>query len=251
MPKQFACPKGIFMPLRSLFSATALSLITILGTTAPANALTDKEKAEIGKYIREYLIENPEVMIEVQQALEVKQYQARQAQAEVAVEQNHDAIFNSSYDLALGNPQGKITVVEFFDYNCGYCKRAIKDMDAIIKANPDVRFVLKEFPILGPESVAAHRVSDAFRHIAPEKYGEFHRKLLGGDVRADEDVALEVAASLGVNEEQIRAQMAKSSDDERVASTELLARKLGISGDRKSTRLNSSHNSESRMPSSA
>jgi len=103
-------------------------------------------------------------------------------------------------------------------------------MDAVIKKNPDVRFVLKEFPILGPDSVAAHRVSDAFRHIAPEKYGQFHRELLGGQEHASEARALEVAAALGVTEAQIRAQMDKTNNEKSVRETYALAHKLGITG---------------------
>ena len=218
------------MTFKTLIASTALTLGCVAALASPARALDDMQKKEIGEFVREYLIEHPEIMIEVQQALEMKQYEARLAKARDAVSQNREEIFNSKYDIALGNPDGKTTIVEFFDYNCGYCKRALNDMDAIIKQNPDVRFVLKELPILGPASVEAHKVSDAFRKLAPEKYAEFHRTLLGGDERADEDVALEVAASLGVSEDQIRAEMAKSDNSASVAETEMLARKLGISG---------------------
>jgi protein-disulfide isomerase len=205
--------------------------ILLTGSIAPsANALTDKEKKEIGEFVRSYLIEHPEIMVDVQHALEKKQQDARMAQAEVAVHENKKAIFDASYDIALGNPKGKITIVEFFDYNCTYCKHAISDMDAIIKTNPDVRFVLKEFPILGEDSVAAHRVSDAFRKLAPQKYADFHRALLGGNQRADEARAIEVAASLGVPEKQIRDEMAKSSNEQSVKDTYKLATKLGITG---------------------
>jgi protein-disulfide isomerase len=205
-------------------------MVVAFSTFTPANAFDDAQKKEIGEIVKSYLMEHPEVLIEVQQALEKKQDEARMAQAKVAVEENEKLIFNAPYDLSVGNPKGKITVVEFFDYNCGFCKRAISDMDAIIKKNPDVRFVLKEFPILGQDSVAAHRVSDAFRHIAPEKYGQFHRELLGGEEHATEGRALEVAASLGVSEEQIRAQMKKTNNEASVQQTYALAHKLGITG---------------------
>ena len=109
-------------------------------------------------------------------------------------------------------PGYDVTIVEFFDYNCGYCRHALSDMQTMLKKDKSVRFVLKEFPILGPESVAAHKVSDAFRKLAPEKYEQFHLALLGGEGRADEDSAMEVASSLGVNEKQIRDEMAKSPD---------------------------------------
>ena len=214
------------MKFKSLFAATALSIVSIAGG---AQAFDQGQKDEIGKIVREYLLAHPEVMVEVQQALEKKQADERMAQARVAVKENADAIFNGSNDMSLGNPQGKTTIVEFFDYNCGYCKRAVSDMDAIIKSNPDVRFVLKEFPILGQDSVDAHRVSYAFKHIAPEKYGDFHRALMTGE-HADEARALDVAKSLGVTEEQIRAKMAEAPQDDSVRDAYQLATKLGITG---------------------
>lgn len=218
------------MTFKTLLTASAFSVAAFFGLSPAAQAFDDAERKEIGEIVRQYLLENPGVMIEVQQALEKKQTELRMAQAKQAVAENHDEIFQSSHDLALGNPNGKITVVEFFDYNCGYCKRALSDMDAIIQANPEVRFVLKEFPILGPDSLAAHKVSDAFKRIAPEKYGDFHRQLLGSEGHADEARAVEIAVALGVSEEALREQMAKGQDQESVQEAYKLATRLGISG---------------------
>ncbi len=89
--------------------------------------------------------------------------------------------------MTLGNPKGDVTIVEFFDYNCGYCRHALSDMEAMLEKDKNVRFVLKEFPILGPDSMAAHKVADAFRKLAPEKYGDFHVALLGSEDRANEE----------------------------------------------------------------
>ncbi|RYH05278.1 MAG: DsbA family protein, partial [Alphaproteobacteria bacterium] len=139
------------------------------------------------------------------------------------------ALSSSPPGTVLGNPDGDVTLVEFFDYNCGYCKRAVSDMDAIIKANPDVRFVLKEFPILGQDSVDAHKVSFAFKQIAPEKYGDFHRALMTGE-HANEARAIEVAKSLGVAEDAIRAKMAEKPHDDSVRDAYRLAQQLGITG---------------------
>jgi protein-disulfide isomerase len=214
------------MKFKSLFAATALTFATVAGG---AQAFDQSQKDEIGKIVREYLIAHPEVLVEAQQALEKKQAQDRMNQAKVAVKENADAIFNAATDISLGNPQGKTTVVEFFDYNCGYCKRAVSDMDAILKANPDVRFVLKEFPILGQDSVDAHKVSFAVKTVAPEKYGDFHRALMSGE-HANEARAIEVAKSLGVSEEALRAKMAEVSQDDSVRQAYELATKLGITG---------------------
>jgi len=131
-----------------LLRSTVFASITALSTVfafQPAHALDAQQKKEMGEFIKQYLIENPEIMLEVQDALERKQYAARNAKASEAVADNKKAIFESKYDLALGNPEGDVTLVEFFDYNCGYCKRAMSDMDNILKSDNKVRVVLKEF----------------------------------------------------------------------------------------------------------
>ncbi len=162
-------------------------------TVASADQPVSREDVEV--IIRDFLLKNPEVLIEMQQALETKQ-QEEQRIAHLDVIKNAKAeIFNASYDGFVGNPNGKTTIVEFYDYNCGYCKRAQEDMQALTAADPDLRFVLKEFPILGPDSQKASIVSMAFRTLMPEKHGEFHNLLLGSPGRASEDAAIKVALS--------------------------------------------------------
>ncbi|KRB53149.1 disulfide bond formation protein DsbA [Rhizobium sp. Root708] len=214
--------------LRKIF--TALALTASVATAYPAAALDDAQKKEFGEFIKQYLIENPEIMLDVQDALQKKQEQARLVKANTAISDNKTEIFDAKYDVTLGNPKGDVTIVEFFDYNCGYCRHALSDMQTMLQKDKNVRFVLKELPILGPESVAAHKVSDAFRKLSPEKYSQFHVALLGSEGRADESTALDVAQSLGVSEKQIRAEMAKSSSDQSVQETYQLAQSLGITG---------------------
>ncbi|KAA0698423.1 DsbA family protein [Neorhizobium sp. P12A] len=215
---------------KSLLTASAVAIAASLAFVQPAAALDDQQKKEFGDFIKEYLIAHPEVMLDVQAALDKKQEEARLEQSNKAISSNKDLIFNAKYDMTIGNPKGDVTVVEFFDYNCGYCRHALSDMDTLLKNDKNIRFVLKEFPILGPESVAASKVSDAFRKLAPEKYAEFHHTLLGSDGRATEDSAMEVATSLGVSESAIRQEMAKSPDDASVKETYQLATNLGLTG---------------------
>lgn len=210
--------------------AAAIALAITVAAPLPALALDDAQKKEIGAYIKEYLVENPEILMEVQEALQKKQEEQQQAKAQSAITDNEKTIFTSPYDIALGNPKGDVTIVEFFDYNCGYCKRALSDMDEILKDDKNVRFVLKELPILGPDSLAAHKVSAAFRDLAPEKYGEFHRALLGAEGRATEESAIAVASGLGVSEADIRKTMTEKPHDDAVREAYSLANDLGITG---------------------
>ncbi|TNM65145.1 DsbA family protein [Aliirhizobium smilacinae] len=206
------------------------TLLTVALAAVPAFALDDSQKKEMGAFIREYLIQNPEVMIEVQTALEAKQQAQRSDQSTKAVATYKDEIFSSPTDVVLGNPKGDVTVVEFFDYNCGYCKRAMTDMDDIIAKDKNVRFVLKEFPILGPDSLAAHKVANAVRLVAPDKYSEFHKELLGGQEHATEATAISVAAELGVDEAAIRKSMSEKPNDDIVRNAYQLANAIGITG---------------------
>ncbi len=217
------------MPTASKTLALATMLVSALWL-APAMALDEQQKKDMGDFIREYLIENPEIMLEVQSALEAKQQTQRLAMADQAVAANHDAIFASRNDVVLGNPDGDVTIVEFFDYNCGYCKQALSDMEEILAGDPNVRFVLKEFPILGPDSLAAHRVANAVRLLAPDKYSQFHRTLMGATGMATEESAIEVATSLGLDEPAIRRSIDEDPSDDIVRDTYKLATALGVTG---------------------
>ncbi|MEP9373221.1 DsbA family protein [Mesorhizobium sp. KR1-2] len=207
--------------------ATDSMTVSQIATTAAAGHLDRKEVETI---VREYLLANPEILYDVQQALEEKKQEEQRVAHLSVIKEAKSEIFHSAYDGVVGNPNGKVTIVEFYDYNCGYCKRAQQDMLALTKADPDLRFVLKEFPILGPDSQKAHVVSMAFRALEPEKYAEFHNQLLGGKGHADEAAAIKIALSLGVDEAKLREEMKNPAIKQAFAETYDLANKLSISG---------------------
>jgi protein-disulfide isomerase len=195
-----------------------------------ASAGTPLDRKEVELIVRDYLLANPELLVEVQQALDAKQKEEQRIASLGVIKEARNEIFNSEFDGVVGNPNGKVTIVEFYDYNCGYCKRAIEDMRALTKADPDLRFVLKEFPILGPDSQKAHVVSMAFRKLMPEKYGEFHNRLLGGNGRAGEASAIKIALSLGADEAKLREEMKDPAITKAFTETYELANKLAITG---------------------
>lgn len=199
-------------------------------TDTKASADTKVDRKEVEGIIRDYLLKNPEVLLEVQDALEAKQKEEQRLAALGVIKDSKDEIFNSTFDGVVGNPKGKVTIVEFYDYNCGFCKRAIEDMQALTKSDPDLRFVLKEFPILSPDSQKASVVSMAFHLMHPEKYGEFHTALLGGQGRATESTAIKVALSLGADEAALREKMKDPRIAETLSRTYDLATKLSITG---------------------
>ncbi len=183
-------------------AALAVGFYAGIARQAPATAESPTvpvamNQQAIENVVRNYLIQNPELMLEVQSALETKQAHAAQEQIKQVLAANRSTLYDPKHDAVFGNPDGDVTVYEFFDYNCGYCKRALPDMEAILKTDKNVRFVMKEFPILGPDSVKAHIVAQAFKALMPEKYAEFHEVLLGTQGRATEESAVADAVKLG------------------------------------------------------
>ena len=210
--------------------ATTLALGVLLGAPAFAQTAPTPGTPEFNDAIRSYLLQNPEILEEMQGALEAKREIAVREQQAVALAERSDRIFASEDDLVLGNPDGDVTVVEFFDYNCGVCRRALGDMQQLVKEDSDVRFVLKEWPILGPASMEAHMVSRAVARVAPDRYGEFHIALLGSDVRADGDTAMAEAERMGIDLDAVRTAMDETETTAPLEEAYELANALGING---------------------
>ena len=188
------------------------------------------QKEEIGQIVREYLLANPEVLEEAAQALQQKRDQETAAAQKKAIEDEAATIFNSENQMVLGNPDGAVTLVEFFDYNCAYCRRAVSDMTALLDANPDLRMVMKEFPILSDGSVEAARISVAVRELAPEKYLDFHQELFARPGQASATKALEVATDLGLDTEALKTSAKAANVTDALQEVHKLASDLGISG---------------------
>ena len=175
-----------------------LALATALAAS-PAFAFTDEEKQELGPVIREYLLKNPEVLQEAIAVLEQRHTAAEAEQRTKALADLKPLLMESPRGIVVGNPKGDVTLVEFFDYNCGYCKRALSDLNALMKQDPNLRVVLREFPVLGPGSVEAAQVAVTVRLVAPEKYLAFHEALLGARGQVNRDKALAAAKEVGID----------------------------------------------------
>jgi protein-disulfide isomerase len=177
-------------------------------------------------------VSHPEVLQEAIAELDKRQAAADVEKAKIAVANNSETLFNSSRQVVLGNPNGDVTMVEFFDYNCGFCKRAMSDMLNLLKDDPKLKIILKEFPVLGPGSVEAAKVAVAVRmqDKSGKKYLEFHQKLLGGRGQADKTHALAVAKDVGMDMKRIDTDMA--SDEIKVSLEESLklGETLGLNG---------------------
>src|SRR5262249_41114414 len=216
------------------FPALAFASALALAAAMPAQAqdFSSAQKSAIEKIIKDYLVEHPEVLQDAMAALEKKQQLAEAEKAKSAIKDHSEAIFNSPFQVTLGNPQGDVTFVEFFDYNCGYCKRAMADMMSLMDKDPKLKIVLKEFPVLGPGSVEAARVAVAVRmqDKTGKKYLEFHQKLLMGRGQADKARALAAAKEAGLDVARIERDLNSDEVRQTLEESLKLAEKLGLNG---------------------
>ena len=225
--------QAFIAPFRRTALFASLAAATMLfGQGAMAQTFSDDQRHQIEAIIKDYLISHPEVMDDIMAAMDKHQKEADAEKQRATIIQNKTAIFSSPHQVVLGNPQGNVTMVEFFDYNCGFCKRALNDMMTLLKTDPDLKFVLKEFPVLGEGSVEAAHVAVAARMQDPTgaKYIEFHQKLLGGRGAADKTRALAVAKEVGFDMGRLMKDMDSDEVKTTIAENLKLADTLGIDG---------------------
>lgn len=215
------------------FAAAALMLAFSLqaGIAFAADAKSNfspAQKAEIRKLVREYLIEHPEVLNEAIDAMQAKETKAKDAKREAVVSARKDEIFNPKEATVIGNAKGDVTVVEFFDYNCGYCKSMFQAIMETLKEDPKVRLVLKELPILGPSSLTAARAALAARKQG--KYREMHLALLSHKGALSDESVMGAAKGAGLDMKKLEADMKDPEIQAIIAKNRNLADELGIDG---------------------
>ncbi len=182
-------------------------------SAAGAQELSAGQKNEVKRIIKEYLLENPEILAEVQQAYELKQRAAEEKSRTAALTQLANDVFRLPGDAVLGNTKGAVTVVEFLDYNCGWCKRSVGEVSKLVESDKDVRIVFKEFPIFGEGSEYAARAALASQKQG--KYWDLHQALFLAEQQVTPEVVDAIAKAVGINLEQLK----KDMDDPAVAAT--------------------------------
>jgi len=214
--------------------APALFALALFGAapTASAQSFSDIQRGDIEAIVRNYLIAHPEVLEEAMAELSKRQSAAETEKHEASVAKNAEAIFNSPRGVTVGNKDGDVTFVEFFDYNCGYCKRAMTDMLDLMKSDPKLKVVLKEFPVLGPGSVEAAQVAVAVRMQDPsgKKYLDFHQKLLNSKGQADKARALAAAKEAGLDMAKLEKDSASPEVRATLEENFKLAEAMGMNG---------------------
>jgi len=212
--------------LRTLFCS--MLVLWSLGSTANAAEFNDGQRREIETIIKDYLLANPEILQEAAQALEERQKQAEDEQRKGGLVKNADQIFRDKSDHVAGNPEGNVTMVEFFDYNCPWCKKSFPDVMALMDADKNLKVVFKEFPILGPESEYATKAAIAAGKQG--KYLEMHKAMYQHEGRVTTEAVDEIAAGIGLNMDQLKIDMAKPETAKIISRNRGLAQALAING---------------------
>jgi protein-disulfide isomerase len=216
--------------LRSLFRIALFGLA--LGCAVPAaradeTALTEAQARAVRDLVRQTLVDNPEILVEAMEALKERR-SAEMAEAQRTAIREHAADLIRADDPFLGAKSAKLSAVEFFDYNCGYCRLSLPDIRAVLADNPDARVVLKDLPVLGEDSVAVSRLALAAR--AQGRYADFHIALLSHKGRLNEAAALDLAATLKLDTARLKKDAASKAVEEALGRNLALAEVLGISG---------------------
>lgn len=217
----------------SLFARlSAAALCAVMATAAMAQeAMTDAERAAFRAEVKAYLLENPEVLIEAMDVLQSRQQAAAEQNDKQIVDANRDAIFNDAASWVGGNPDGDVTVVEFLDYRCGYCRKAWQEVDELVKSDGNIRIVMKEFPILGEQSVISSRFAIAVLQLhGNEAYATTHDALISLRADANDESLERLAGELGYDWAELQTRMNAPEVTSVIEANHALAQKLDISG---------------------
>src|SRR5262245_16405867 len=209
-------------------AARAETAPTAQKTEVAEATVSPSQRKEIESIVKDYLLNNPEVLLEIQNALEAKMDKLQAERTAAVIKGSATEIFRPAFSPVVGNAKGDVPIVEFFDYNCGYCKRAFGDVAKLIDKEKQVRFILKELPILSKGSEEASRVALAAKMQG--KYWEFHRAMLESQGQANEAAALRVAEKVGLDMAKLKKDMASAEVKKELDDTRALAGKLGIQG---------------------
>lgn len=213
--------------LRRLARAGAAAFL-LLAAAGPADALDAAGRAEVEEVVRSYLREHPEVILEAIEALQAKNQEAGEARTRALIVENRDRLTNDPSSPFTGNAQGDVTIVEFFDYNCGYCKSVQKTVMQFVRDDGKTKLVFKELPILSETSLTAAKAALAAR--LQGRYVEMHVALMAHRGAFTDDTLAKIAQSAGLDPVRMKSDMDKPEVAAAIAATKALAETLGIGG---------------------
>ena len=216
--------------MRSLFRlivGLALALVLVPGGRAD-EPLTPAQKQAVEQLIHDYFLKHPDYMIEVLQAAEAKLKADKADEAKQAIAARRNELLHDAGSPVAGNPDGDVTIVEFFDYRCPYCKQVEPSLETLVKQDPKLRIVYKEYPVLGEASVYAARMALAARKQG--RYAAFHDAMMATKGEINQDVIQRVAAAAGVDVAKAKTEMNTPDIDALIKQNYALAEALDIQG---------------------
>jgi protein-disulfide isomerase len=212
--------------MRRLFALLLLVLAPL--PAAAAEPFTPAQEEAIGRILREYLEKHPEAILEALEAAEAKAKEEAARNAQAALGAKKRELEQDPASPVLGNPKGDVTLVEFFDYRCPYCKQVSPTLQALAAEDKQLRIVMKELPILGKDSLTAARAALAAERQG--KYAAFHHALMGLKGQLSEDAVLKTAAAVGLDLDRLEADKGRPEIEAQIRATYELAQALGIRG---------------------
>ena len=216
--------------LSAFLPAFLVAALALSGSAAAESGLNDAQKKDVEKVVQDYIIKNPEILMRALQQYRISQQNAERQQARENLLSLSAALNVNQASPVIGNPNGDVTVVEFFDYRCGYCKKVFPTIQALLKEDGNIRYVLKEFPILGPVSVVASQVALAVWNTAPDKYMAFHTELMTARGQLSEEKIFSIAEDLSIDVDGLRKAMNTAVVTGELNKNMELAKSLGIEG---------------------
>jgi len=224
--------------MRRTIAAIALAAAALLPAMVPAqdqsrpelSGMSESDREALRIEIRAYLLEHPEVLAEAIQVLEQRRAADRDAQDAALIAANSDALFGGDHNWVGGNPDGDVTLVEFSDYRCGYCKRAHPEIKELVERDGNIRLLVKEFPILGPDSVAAAKMAQAALEIDADRFAALHDELMSFQGQLSEAAAYQIAGTVGYVVDALKERAASPEIEQRIGANYALARTLGLEG---------------------
>ena len=216
--------------MRKLFTLAIFALTLLIAQpSVAADAFTKEQRAEIENIVRELITnKEPEILKTAIQNIQKKEMAAAEAKTKETLKSEKKRIYNDSNTPVGGNPKGKVVIVEFFDYTCGYCKRAEESIAKLVASDKDVKIIYKHFPILGPNALEAAKA--ALASVSQKKFQKFHDALMGSNTPLTTDKIMEIAKSVGIDTDKLKKDMADAKIQTILDDSMALGRELGVEG---------------------
>ena len=202
----------------------------LIGTVSPvfAEGISPAQKIEFEKLVHDYLLEHPEILRDMSNKLEANDKLATDTARNTTLTTQAKEIFHNPIDAVVGNPKGDVTIVEFMDYNCGWCKKSVTEMQALVAKDKNVRVVMKEFPIFGEGSEYAARA--ALASVKQGKYWEFHQAMFASEGKITPEVVDQIAKEHGLDVVRMKVDMKAAEIDAAIKKNQTLAQALALTG---------------------